>query len=106
MELARSFIRVILAASVCLVLLAAEPAISGDDDKESAYMIYIDPETGKYTTQDPHATATHGPLEVSPNVGNEDDSGWRLFMAAASILVMSFAVISIMRRRQTAARLR
>ena len=49
MELARSFIRVILAASVCLVLLAAEPAISGDDDKESAYMIYIDPETGKYT---------------------------------------------------------
>lgn len=100
------FIRVILAAFVCLVLLAAEPAISGDDDKESAYMIYIDPETGKYTTQDPHATATADPVAVLPNVRHENDASWRLVMAAASILVISFAVISIMRRRQTAARLR
>ena len=33
------------------------PAVAngGDEDQEPAYMIYIDPETGKYTTEDPDA---------------------------------------------------
>ncbi|NNC78075.1 MAG: hypothetical protein HKN77_08950 [Woeseiaceae bacterium] len=93
-----------MAIVACSLLMA--PAFSGDDDKASAYKIYIDPDTGRYTTQDPHATAVPDPAAMSPVTRQRDDSLWRLVMAAASILVISFAVISIMRRRQTAARLR
>lgn len=30
-------------------------SLAGDEDTQPAYMIYIDPETGKYTTEDPYA---------------------------------------------------
>lgn len=42
-----------------VVVLCAFPmaAFCGDDDKAPAYRIYIDPETGAYTTEDPLAAA-------------------------------------------------
>lgn len=40
-------------------------AISGDEDSGPGYMIYIDPETGKYTTEDPHAGKGSGPVVSS-----------------------------------------
>jgi hypothetical protein len=45
----------LLAASL---IIMSFPAYAGDDDKAPAYMIYIDPETGKYTTTRPHSVGT------------------------------------------------
>lgn len=95
---------VIVAMFACLLLTA--PAFSGDDDKASAYKIYIDPETGKYTTEDPHAAAALAAVALPSSGRNQDDSHWRLVSVAAVILALSLAVVLMMRRRQTTARLR
>jgi hypothetical protein len=46
-----------LLASVLLVpaLFGAAATLASDNDEKPPYMIYIDPETGKYTTRDPYA---------------------------------------------------
>ena len=43
-------------SAICLALMLPLTVIAGDEDREPAYKIYIDPETGKYTTEDPEAT--------------------------------------------------
>ena len=52
-------------------ITASLPAIAGDDDKPLPYMIYVDPETGKYVTVDPaagHAAASSA--KPSPELEN------------------------------------
>ena len=48
-----------LACLLAILAAALLPAIAyaGDEDSKPAYMIYIDPETGKYTTEDPDAAS-------------------------------------------------
>lgn len=53
---------VALALLFTVAALMAGAVIAGDDDKPPAYRIYIDPETGKYTTEDPLAELEHGPV--------------------------------------------
>jgi len=48
----------LLSATIVALLTMSGPAFTGDDDKAPAYMIYIDPETGKYTTTRPHSVGT------------------------------------------------
>jgi hypothetical protein len=55
----------LLTMTVVVLLAISGPAFSGDDDKAPAYMIYIDPETGKYTTTKPHSTGTADAAEQS-----------------------------------------
>lgn len=46
-------------------MIVSVPTYAGDDDKAPAYMIYIDPETGKYTTTRPHSVGTTTDAEQS-----------------------------------------
>ena len=55
----------LLSVTVVALLTMCGPAFTGDDDKAPAYMIYIDPETGKYTTTRPHAVGTATAAEQS-----------------------------------------
>ena len=48
----------LLSVTVVALLTMSGPAFTGDDDKAPAYMIYIDPQTGKYTTTRPHSAGT------------------------------------------------
>lgn len=54
-------------ALLALGLAVALPAGAGDDDKPPAYKIYIDPETGKYTTEEPGVQANE-PRIIQPAV--------------------------------------
>lgn len=40
---------------IVAVSLFSTLAIAGDEDEASPYLIYIDPETGRYTTTDPES---------------------------------------------------
>ena len=55
------------ALAICLALMSPLTAVAGDEDKAPAYRIYIDPETGTYTTEDPEATTA----SATPVVGRE-----------------------------------
>lgn len=45
-------LQLVVIVAVSLFLM---PAIAGDEDEKPPYMIYIDPETGGYTTTDPES---------------------------------------------------
>jgi len=81
--------------------MLAVPAWCGDDDKAPAYMIYIDPETGKYTTQDPNAE--DAPTEaavVAPLSSQEQRGNAILLVAGAAILVVLLAASVIKYQRK------
>ncbi len=62
-----------LACPLAILAAALLPAIAypGDEDTEPAYMIYIDPETGKYTTEDPEAgNKNDRVVPAKPSSGN------------------------------------
>ena len=87
-------------------LLAAGSALAGDDDKAPAYRIYIDPETGMYTTEDPLApeelqpvAAARPPTVVSTD-GAQDQSSAALLSLAAMLAIVAGGVF-IYRRRPT-----
>ncbi len=48
-------LRYALVLAILAVSLLPVFVMAGDEDTKPAYMIYIDPETGKYTTEDPYA---------------------------------------------------
>lgn len=66
-----------LAGPLAILAAALLPAIAypGDEDAKPAYMIYINPETGKYTTEDPEAGNTNDSVvPARPASGNTNDS--------------------------------
>ncbi|MCH8059004.1 MAG: hypothetical protein IIA11_00955 [Proteobacteria bacterium] len=66
-----------LAGPLAILAAALLPAITypGDEDAKPAYMIYINPETGKYTTEDPEAGNTNDSVvPARPASGNTNDS--------------------------------
>ena len=76
-----------LAASGCLlfcsVLLLPVAAIAGDEDRRPAYMIYIDPVTGKYTTEDPEnpdPDGDEGPTALPSAEHDTEKKQWDLPM--------------------------
>ena len=48
-------LRLVCRVAILVAALLTVTAYPGDEDSKPAYMIYIDPETGKYTTEDPEA---------------------------------------------------
>lgn len=79
---------------------AALPVWSGDDDKAPAYKIYIDPETGKYTTRDPDATDT---AQVTVQPAAAEDAGapeLPLLLTAAGLIVAMAAFVVINKQRK------
>lgn len=93
---------------VAALLLGPLYTRAGDEDREPAYLIYIDPETGRYTTRDPAAghdgpspgnargdSTRAKPDERSPNM-------LQIISAASVALVLFFAGIKVVRRRRVA----
>ena len=72
----------------------------GDDDSKPVYMIYIDPETGKYTKEDPNI-ATHivAPANQAPT---DRQSGSPLLIVASSVLALLLVVGLLKHQRKQA----
>jgi hypothetical protein len=82
-----------LFALLSLMCATALPVYAGDDDKPPAYKIYIDPETGKYTTEDPGAMAENAPVIQPPTVAATDASSSKfpVLIVATGVAVMLLA---------------
>ncbi len=89
-------------------LLVAANAPAGDDDERPAYMIYIDPETGRYTTEDPFGDAPdqQTPAPAPPAAPRSDraasTTNWLRIAAAAAAAVVLLAIggrHQVLRRR-------
>ncbi len=58
MSTSRRLVEIVATVAVSTAMPAAVPtAFGGDEDRNPPYMIYIDPETGRYTTEDPRRKA-------------------------------------------------
>lgn len=87
----------------CLgAVLAAVDGHAGDDDKPPAYRIYIDPETGKYTTEDPLTRLEPMPVVTAPQAPSSpvrEGQTAAALLSAAVIVAMLVGGILIYRRR-------
>jgi len=88
-----------------LVILAAAllptTAFAGDEDTKPAYMIYIDPETGKYTTDDPDAGNTNAPVvPARPASGEGNPSSPLLIVIGGALAVLLIGGLLKHQRRQ------
>ncbi|MDH3351281.1 MAG: hypothetical protein OEM51_07015 [Gammaproteobacteria bacterium] len=89
----------LLPAAAAALFALPGPAFSGDEDKDPAYMIYIDPETGKYTTEDPSADATPDAAAVpsqSPRATRSDTP----YLVAVTSLLAILLVFAIVRHQR------
>jgi hypothetical protein len=94
----------LLAAWPLCVLVHPHPAAASDNDERPAYMIYIDPETGKYTTEDPSrksqadALATASPAPTARPTG-DSAAHWKAAPVAVGLsLLCALAVWGIARK--------
>lgn len=91
------------AAAAAGAVFAAGAAFAGDDDKPPAYKIYIDPETGKYTTEDPALNKDEAAVvAASPRAaGNEAGNGTAAFgITTAALVIAVLAGTALWFRRQ------
>lgn len=77
------------------------PAYCGDEDQAPAYMIYIDPETGKYTTENPdNAATTHAVVDASQAPASKRSSASLLITGATLLVILLAAGIVKHQRKQ------
>lgn len=76
-------------------LLGPPLSVASDDDEQPAYMIYIDPETGKYTTEDPLAADRDQPVPTAMTTGSTNAvpavgvrQNWYAAVAAALVILL------------------
>ena len=89
-----------------LALLTAAAVGASDDDEDPPYMIYIDPESGKYTTVDPlaappdaRAKALPGPVDGAGTLA-APKSPWVLVAGAAGAVLLVLGGHRMRRRRR------
>ena len=77
-------------------------AIPGDEDSGPGYMIYIDPETGKYTTEDPHAGNASGPVVSSESAAAavEPELPTLIVGAAVIAVLIGGGLLRLQRKQQ------
>ncbi len=63
-------------------------AYPGDEDTKPAYMIYIDPDTGKYTTEDPDAGNTNAPVVPARPASGNSQTKQSLFILGGGVLAL------------------
>ena len=88
---------------VALLAAAVLPtaAYPGDEDTKPAYMIYIDPDTGKYTTEDPDAGNTNAPIvPARPASGEGNTSSPLLIVVGGALAVLLIGGLLNHQRRQ------
>ena len=87
-----------------LAILAAvvlpTTAYPGDDDTKPAYMIYIDPDTGKYTTEDPDAGSTNAPVVPARPASGDSNPGSPLFIVIGGALAVLLVGVMLKRQRR------
>jgi LPXTG-motif cell wall-anchored protein len=89
----------VFAAVLTSLLLYSACAYCGDEDRAPAYLIYIDPETQKYTTDDP-GVATRPETAATAQTSPENNSA---LLAAVSVLAILVAIVVLKRRRKSIA---
>lgn len=90
-----------LSAAVVALLLFSGPAYCADEDKAPAYMIYIDPETGKYTTENPDAkTKSDAVVVTAPTTDARQPNLSVLIIGASVFIAMLVAGVIKYQRRQ------
>ena len=80
-----------LAWPLAILAAALLPAIAyaGDEDSKPAYMIYIDPETGKYTTEDPEtANMNTNVVPAEPMSGNSQPKKSLLIVVGGALVAL------------------
>ena len=81
-------LRLICWVAILAAAVLPTTAYPGDEDTKPAYMIYIDPETGKYTTEDPHADRTNDPVvPARPGAGDSQPNS-PLFIVIGGVLAI------------------
>ncbi len=77
-----------LAGPLAILAAVLLPAIAypGDEDTKPAYMIYIDPETGKYTTEDPEAGNTNDSVVLAKPASGNSQQKLTLLIVGGSVL--------------------
>ena len=74
-------------------------AVAGDEDEKPAYLIYIDPETGKYTTEDPEFA--DGPEMPAGPVQNVEDPALNLpLLLLAAVVIVAMLVGGLYRQQR------
>jgi hypothetical protein len=90
---------------VAILAAVIFPAIAyaGDEDSRPAYMIYIDPETGKYTTDDPDVVNTNAPVvPVSPaSEDNFPSTTLYVLIGGALAMLLAGAMLKHQRRQHS-----
>ncbi len=87
---------------MALGAMLSAAAFAGDEDRAPAYKIYVDPETGQYTTEDPFAEPDSGTV-ASAMPQRADDAAAPAatgrVIAMAAIIGISAAGFIFYRRR-------
>ena len=92
--------------AILAALLLPATAYPGDEDTKPAYMIYIDRETGKYTTEDPEAGNTnHSVVRAKPASGNSQSKLPLLIVGGSALAVLLVGGLLKHQRRQHMRRL-
>lgn len=93
------------------VALSAAPAEASDDDEDPPYLIYIDPETGRYTTVDPNVegpdAAARSPAAPVTNMESPVDAPperTTVIAVSAGVAAAVIAIAVAFRRRRDARR--
>lgn len=90
--------------ALCTAPLLCTVAVAGDEDRKPAYMIYIDPVTGKYTTEDPddpgNSDTVDGPAPLAGAEHDGDGNAWDLPMLVLAVGVVVAMLVGAFYRQQ------
>jgi len=86
----------VVATLLASLLLYGGHAYCGDEDSTPAYLIYIDPETKRYTTDDPGVAAARE--AVAPAPASDNNHLLLAVLGAAAVLV---AVVYVRNRQKS-----
>lgn len=91
----------LLLTAVIAFWVVSAPAYCGDEDRGPAYKIYIDPETGKYTTEDPHDAAVSPDTAAVPGrSADAEQSNSTLLITSVGVVAVLLAIGAVWRRHK------
>ena len=96
-------LRLICWVAILAAAVLPTTAYPGDEDTKPAYMIYIDPDTGKYTTEDPDAGNTNAPVvPVRPaSADSQPDSPLFIVIGGVLAILLVGGLIKYQRRQHS-----
>ena len=89
----------LLIMALLIGTLMSGQAISSDDDEKPPYMIYVDPVTGKYTTEDPYR---ENAVDLAQDTKPDTKDGNSVSFEAIVISLLLLATIALVLKRRHA----